>query len=688
MITQEMVKGTGKGNVPRATIDFETRSASPLPKVGPWRYATDPTTQVLVLSYRLPFWPQGKVKRWIPDIYREYGIMPTGDPVELFEWIEAGGAIEAHNAMMEKAVWRAIMVGQYFWPDIPREQWRCSSAKASSYALPRSLEKACIAMQLPVQKDKEGHKLMMKLCKPRKPTKNDSRVWHGSREEFLRLFQYCDMDVLAEESFSHSLPDIMPMEQELWKIDQDINEYGLPIDKAFVERAINDLDTLKAKFNAEIVKITNGQVPKFTNRQKLLEWLNFNGLELDNTQAATFDALIAMPDDIPAHVLRVISLVRMCGRASTAKYQAIVNRITANDRVRDILVYAGASRTSRWSGTGVQPQNLARGTIKDMEATIDHIMDSDLDELEEEYDDLFQLFSSALRGAIVADPGHELVCADYNAIEARGLFWVCDHQKGLDIFRDRSRDIYLDMAEAIFSKPKGTYNKKEHGKERQVGKVGILGCGYGLGAGKMVDYGNKAFAAAKIDLVMDEPFAKMVVDGYRTTHRPVVEFWYACENAAFEAMRNPGKTVWVNKYIAFKKTNRFLFCRLPSSRLIPYPYPRLEMTESPFGEKLTLTYEEVNSVTKKWERSKTYGGKLVENIVQALCRDIMGHAIYTCYKQGKYRPLLTVHDELVAQIKKGLGNVAEFEEMMCQLPVWAAGFPITAEGWLGARYRK
>lgn len=644
------------------------------------------------MCYRLPFWPQGKVKRWIPDIYQEFGIMPTGNPEDLFEWIEAGGMVEAHNAMMEKSVWRAIMVKQYFWPDIPRDQWRCSSAKASSYALPRSLEKACEVMQIPVQKDKEGHKLMMKLCKPRKPTKNDKRVWHGSRDEFLRLFLYCDRDVLAEEAFSHSLPDIMPMEQEIWKIDQDINEYGVPIDKSFVERAINDLDTLKEKYNAEIVKITNGQVPKFTNRQKLLDWLNFNGLELDNTQAATFDALLEMDDVLAPHVYRVIQLVRMCGRASTAKYQAIMNRITANDRVRDILVYAGASRTSRWAGTGVQVQNLARGSIDDMDKTIDEIMSTDLEELEEMYNDLFELFSSALRGAIVADPGYELACADYNAIEGRGLFWVCDHQRGLDIFRDENKDIYLDMAEDIYQRPLVSTcptlkeAKKKFKAERQVGKVGILGAGYGLGKVKMESYGAKALA--DVGLIMTPELAGRIIDGYRTKHRPVVDFWYACERAAIEAMRNPGKTVWVNKYIAYKKAGRFLFCKLPSGRLIPYPYPRLEMMESPFGEKLTLTYEEVNSVSKKWDRSKTYGGKLVENIVQALCRDLMAHAIYTCYKEGKYRPLMTVHDELVAQIKKGEGNVAEFEAMMCKLPPWAAGFPITAEGWIGDRYRK
>ena len=653
----------------------------------------------MCMSYRLPHWPKGKVKTWIPDTFKEFGIEPTPPPEDLFEWIEAGGLVEAHNAMMEKAIWRAIMVQQYLWPDIPRNQWRCSSAKASSYSLPRALEKACAVMRLPIQKDKEGHKLMMRLCRPRKPTKTDSRVWHGSREEFLRLFKYCETDVLAEETFSHTLLDLMPLEQELWKIDQDINEHGLPIDRTFVEAAIKHLENLREQANEEIAKLTNGQITKATQRKQLLEWLNWNGLELDNTQAATFDALIAMPEVIPPHVLSVIRMVRRAGRASTSKYNAIMERLTAGNRVRDMLVYAGASRTSRWSGAGFQPQNLPRGSIKDMEATIDRILSSgDITDLEEEFQiegeeavDLFQLFSEVLRGAIVPDPGMELVSADYNAIEARGLFWVCNHEAGLEIFRDPKRDIYLDMAEDIYSVPAGSFNKKQNPKERQVGKVGILGCGYGLGKNKMVDYGNKAFASAKIDMEMDLDFADRVVSGYRTKHKPVVDFWYACGKAAVEAMRRPGETIWVNDKIAYKRANRFLFCRLPSGRLIPYPYPELRQEDDPFKtgqKKVVLTYEEVNSVTKKWERTKTYGGKLVENIVQALCRDLMGYAMYTVYNHRKYQILLTVHDELVCQCPIGQGDVKEFEDIMCILPPWAKGFPITAEGWRGSRYRK
>lgn len=707
------------GRKPRATIDFETRSRADLKKVGQQRYAMDPSTDVLCLSYKVP--GMKRPKTWFPSwVAAILGVPAPADPVELFKWIEEGGMVEAHNAMFERAIWRNIMCLQYFWPDIPNKQWMCSAAKAASYSLPRALDKCIDVMNLPVKKDKDGHKLMMKMCKPRRATKNNSAVWHEEPEDFKRLFLYCEQDVLAEEHFSESLPDLIPVEQALWQIDQEINEYGLPVDPKFVERAIENLDRLKEKYNARICELTGGAVEKASQRARLKEWCSGQGLDLPDTKASTIDALLEpvepekpewasedyisnQPPEllVPDHIAEVLRMVRQAGRASTAKYQAIQSRMTTKVSmgvlwhcVRDILVYAGASRTSRWAGTGFQPQNLPRGSIKDMEATINQIMDADLEELEEEYDDLFKLFSEALRGAIVAAPGHELHCADYNAIECRGLFWVCNHEKGMDIFR-RKLDPYLAMASDIFGIPLETMSKATHPDERQVGKVGILGCGYGLGKNKMVEY------AAAQGVEADLEFADKIVTGYRTAHAPVVQFWKDCERAAIEAMHNPGQTVWVNDKIAYKRVNRFLMCRLPSGRTIPYPYPQLHTETTTFVNddgttrdwtREVLTYMEINSVTKKWERTKTYGGKLVENIVQALCRDVMGAAMIKVRNHGKinnsYILLLTVHDELVTQAPTGRGNYKELEDLMCELPAWAKGFPITAEGWTGQRYRK
>ena len=334
-----------------------------------------------------------------------------------------------------------------------------------------------------------------------------------------------------------------------------------------------------------------------------------------------------------------------------------------------------------------------------MDATVLKLMELDVDELEEEYEDLYSVFSGALRGAIIPGAGKKLVTADYSAVEARGLFWVCDHQEGVEMFL-KGIDPYLEMAAFLDDVPYESLNKKDHPDQRQFGKQIILGAGYQLGPPKFIDY------CAQSKIVIDLPKAKKGIHGYRERHKPVPLFWYACENAAIQAMQNPGTVVRVNQHIAYKRANRFLFCQLPSGRLIPYPYPELTWNTREFldektgkwvqSKKLAITYEEVDSFTKKWSRSYTYGGKLVENIVQALCRDIMAHAMRVVKKDGRFQILLTVHDELVTAINTvkvmALGGDKEayklLEQLMCVLAPWAKGFPIAAEGATMDRYRK
>lgn len=645
------------------------------------------------------WWP-----KWVADIIGEQpeSIKP------LFDWIEGGGMIEAHNAMFERAIWRTICVGQFFWPDIPDNQWMCSAAKAASYSLPRALDKAGAVMRVNVQKDKEGHALMMKMCKPRKITKKNTEEWVQDPGSLRRQGAYCEQDVLAEERFSETLVDLSAEEQEIWIIDQEINENGIPIDLELVDKAIETLALIRSKYEAEIIKITNGRVIKTTDRNGLKAWMADNGFELPNTQAATLDALLE-DEFLPDHIQNVVSMFRMASRASTAKYNTIRYRASEDGNCRDILMYAGASRTSRWAGVGIQPQNLPRGKIKDMDATVQNLLSMDLEELEEEYEDLFSVFSGALRGAIIPPPDNKLVCADYSAVEARGLFWVCEHDEGIQMFRD-GIDPYLEMAAFInewdYDEIKRAFDesgKIEYASDRQFGKQTILGAGYGLGPDKFIDY------CAQSKIIIDREKSKKGIHGYRKRHYPVPLFWRACEDAAITAMRNPGQIIRVNKHIAYKRANRFLFCQLPGGRLIPYPYPRLEWIKRDWvdvdditGEitirrsnKEQITYEETG-INRQQIRSQTYGGKLVENIVQALCRDLMAHAMRVVKKDGRFRLLLTVHDELLTSLRKAAvaamgGDKAASDilcELMCRLPAWGAGFPLAAEGWCGQRYHK
>lgn len=1001
---------------PRATIDFETRSRVDLKKSGAWKYAQSDTTEIICLCYKVP--GMKNVGAWVPNWVADIlGVPHMPPPKVLLDWIASGGVVEAHNAMFERAIWRCKLLEE-FWPDIPDHQWRCSAAKAASYSLPRALEKCCEVMRLDVRKDKEGHALMMRMCKPRKATKKKAEYYVQDPESIKRLVVYCKQDVRAEERFSESLPDLSPVEQEIWIIDQEINERGIKVDLELVDKAIDTLAYLKSKYEEEIKRITNGRVEKVTQRNQLKEWMADAGFEIPNTQAATLDELLEN-DFLPDHIHDVVSRFRMAGRASTAKYKTIRYRASEDGFCRDILMYAGASRTSRWcligdhevltpggwkrldqwdgglivtwdngefefnhsnqvsfdydgplkvfdtarfsqistpdhgmparwrddkgyskvlvddlkrghmivreglrqpkntfwssdlvrllimtqadghytddgalrwhfkkerkvqrckyllainrihyntsrngdgttsitipktrlpkplqqskdktfpwnmldcdpevffdelfqwdggqiapdswqysttnksnadfvqalahlsgrscniteqqkpvgkehwntnyycniwgkcpdfefrpqhivedfmiggkvycaetstgyflvrrnnkvwitgnSGVGIQPQNLPRGKIKNMDDTVFTLMNLDAEELEEEYEDLYSVFSGALRGAIIPGEGRKLVTADYSSVEARGLFWVCGHQEGVDMFL-RGVDSYLEMAAFVnnldYTTIKREFDEDKANKapvirwadERQFGKQIILGAGYQLGPPKFIDY------CAQSKIIIDLDTAKRGILGYRERHKPVKEFWYACENAAIAAMQNPGQVIRVNEHIAYKYANRFLFCQLPSGRLIPYPYPKLEWITREWVDvdeetgkikttkstKLQLSYEEQNSFNKKWSRSYTYGGKLVENIVQALCRDLMAHAMRVVKKQGWFQLLLTVHDELVTdlpnwRISEMGGDKAAYEllcQLMCAKAKWAEGFPIAAEGATMLRYRK
>jgi DNA polymerase len=289
-----------------------------------------------------------------------------------------------------------------------------------------------------------------------------------------------------------------------------------------------------------------------------------------------------------------------------------------------------------------------------------------------------EVLSYAVRGAITASPGRVLYVADYAAIEARVLLWLAGDEAALNIFRGGG-DIYLEMAETIYDHP---CSKSEHPAERALGKVAVLGLGYQMGASKFVD---TAFLMGGVTI--DEEMAQQVVDAYRAKFPLVKAMWYATEEAAIEAVCM-GKPV-VNGYTTWRMAGRFLQCVLPSGRALSYPDPQVKPKMTPWGEmKSQLTFMGTHPLSHKWVRQHSYGGSLVENITQAVARDLMAAALLRCEYSDTYVPVLSVHDELIAEAKVGTGSVREFEELMAALPDWAEGLPVTAEGWTGFRYHK
>lgn len=687
----------------RATIDFETRSQVDLRKHGTWRYANSPTTDVLVMAYRLPHWVVGRTEIWTPE-YPGLGIDTQGGDFdalfELFEWLADGGLVEAHNAWFERNIWRSIMVERYGWPAIDARAWRCSAAQAAAVALPRGLDDALAAMRLALRKDATGAKVMMKMTKPRKARKAEREAWaeqhgdkpigvlyHEDHHLLMQLFDYVRQDVLAEEGLSYVIPDLSPDELQMYWLDQAMNDRGFQLDMEAVDAALYLLQEEALDLNAELREITGGQVERATQRERMKGWLANEGLDLLDTQAATLDDVLAnWPLGGSARARRAVEILRTLGRSSTSKYEAMSKFAGLGDgRIHGGLLYHGAS-TGRWTGSGVQPHNFPKGTLKaaDGESPNDFVvrlwdtlMTLDRPLIRQSFGkSVMEVLSHALRSVIVAGPGQELFVADYASIEARVVLWLAGDEDALDVFRS-GKDIYLYTAEGIYKRPL----TKADTTERQMGKQAVLGLGFQMGASKFVD------TVAKYGIIIDEPFAKIVVDAYREKYWRTKQLWYDQEAAAIKAVQT-GREIEAGKVSWFVQGS-FLYCELPSGRRLAYPFPKVSMQETSWGsQKLTLQFMTVNPKTRQWMPQKTYGGMLVENITQAVARDLMAAALLRLEQHPVYSPVLSVHDEAIAEAPVGTGSVKEFEHLVSALPDWAEGLPVAAEAWSGLRYRK
>lgn len=701
-------------SLPPGTIDFETRSAVDIKKVGSWRYSLDPSTEVLCLVFRLPYWPEGETALWhpaFPELDLAESALATEAErerlPELFKWISEGELVEAHNAFFERGIWQNLMVPRFGWPKIAPSRWRCSAAKAAACALPRKLEMAGLALRLSEQKDLDGHKIMLKMSKPRKPRKKEveawkkthgrkpmPKLWHMSLDLLQSLFAYCRQDVLAEEQLSHSIPDMHPDEVQMYLLDQTINERGFQLDSLAVVSALRLIAAEVKLLNAELSKLTKGLVTKATQRAKMIKWLATQGLTLFDTQKATLDGLLSPDsndlDAMSSKARRGVELMRTLGRSSTAKYDTMRLWSAQDWRVRGTLLFLGAT-TGRWAGAGPQPHNFVKGGIKNMEEAwaliktedrqgiMNYVADTK-DHPDETMGEVMKMLAEALRGAIISSAGKNLYVADFASIEARVLLWLAKDEHGLGIFH-RGEDIYMDMASTIFGYP--VTDKKKQAYERALGKVAILGLGYQMGWSKFVD---TAWDMGKVRI--DDDLSRQTVDAYREKYHRVKQMWYDQESAAVRAVQSKGRVINQGR-MSWKVEGNFLFCTLPSGRRLAYPFPEIKLRETPWGEmKGVLTFMGMNPITHKWERLTTYGGMIVENQTQAVSRDIMAEAMQRIERTGVYEVVLSVHDEVIAESHPAWGSVENFTHLMVRSPKWAKGCPIEADSWTGGRYRK
>ncbi len=663
-------------------MDFETFSEADLKKVGSWEYSCHPSTEILCAAWRIgtrATLPEAKTLFWAPQ--------DNNADDSFVEFLDAlcniNVILVAHNALFEQVITKNVFFPKYMASYVKRmegklepERWLCTASLASAMAIPRKLELAAQVLKLPVQKDMEGHRLMLKWSKPRKPSKKNPNIRHSDSEEYERLINYCVTDIDAELGIFLSLPPLHPLERKVWEMDQRINLRGFQVDRPRVLKILDLIDTEVKNLNDETRTLTLGCVSSTTQRDRILDWLEGEGVYIPDLTSATvknaIDGGLASGD-----ALRMLQIRQSVSKSSTAKYIAFESRSRYDSRLRDNLIYHTAS-TGRWGGAGVQPQNFPRGNIKDIDQAL-QIIDQDVEEARFLYGDLMSLFSSCLRGMIVASPGKILDVADYAAIEARIVFWVADHDKGLEAYR-QNRPMYEELATKIFNQELKNITKDQ----RFVGKQATLGCGFGMGP-------DKFGATCKMfgHDVSDE-LARTAVYTYRKENAPVAKLWGRLEKAAIAAIENPGKIFSINHTKWFIR-GRFLYCQLPSGRRLAYCDPEIIHIKNKWGDKKPTIYHwGADAVTKKWTKQKTWGGTLTENVVQAIARDLMAAAMLRIEATGMWEIILSVHDELLGERDaKDFGSSnEEFCQLMAALPDWAEGMPVAVEGWSGKRYRK
>ena len=699
--------------------------------VGSARYAEHPTTEVLCLAYDLK---DGRGRRlWKP------GMAP---PQDLFDHISAGLLIEAWNASFERDIWEKVCVSRMGWLAMPRRQWRCAMAKARAHNLPGKLDEAGKVLRIERGKLADGKRLLNLFSIPRNPTKADSRIRIRPEDhpEGTLLYEYCLRDIEAEAEISSRVPDQDPDELEWWLTDQEINARGVQIDTAAVAAYSVIVEEALARGNAELREITAGAVEAASQIQRLSAWLASQGHPVSSLDEEHVEEALARPL-LPPHVRRALEIRAAIGSASVKKLYAIANQVCADGRLRGLFTYHGA-RTGRTTGGGPQPTNLPKAGPDVLRCTeckrhyglgkprcpwcgVDRVLAKPEEWsfavsedarvvlatgspacVEVFFDDALPVVSGCLRGLFCAASGRELVSSDYNSIEAVSLAELAGEEWRREVFHTHGK-IYEMSASKITGIPFEEYARhraetgKHHPTRSTIGKVAELASGYQGWIGAW-----KAFGA---DEFFGDEEIKQHILAWRAASPRIVEMWggqtrrrgvpelFGIEGAAVAALLAPGSE-HSSHSVTYVQRGDVLYCVLPSGRPIAYHRPRLTPSDRRPGE-WSISYEGWNSNPKNgpmgWIRMYTWGGRLVENINQAICRDVQRHGLVALERAG-YPTVLHVYDENIAEVSGAVegGQLADYERIMADLPAWCVAadgrrWPIRASGgWTGQRFRK
>jgi DNA polymerase bacteriophage-type len=651
--------------------DYETRSQAILKTVGTHKYAADFSTTVLCCAFAVDDEP---VQLWRP-----------GNPAPA-EFIEAATnpswIVCAHGAHFEDAIERHVLHPRFGWPAFPVDKQRCTQAMALAVGLPARLSTAAIALELSNRKDVAGERLMHQTSKPRRPHKDEDPsgiYWFKDQERLDRLYAYCQQDVEVERELYSRLPPLSASEQPLWELSSWINQRGFCVDRAFAEAARKIAEAAAPEIDAEITQITAGDVTSINQVARLTAWLRDHGCALESLDRKAIERQLVKEDDDLSPLIRRVLELRLGGaQAAVKKINALLARAGDDDRVRGAFRYHGAG-TGRWAGEGVQPHNLKRPVVDDLNAAVTAVATGDDQHVRSLYPQPLSVVGDCTRAMIVAASGHVLIGADFGAIESRVLAWVAGEEWKLDAYKrydatcDPRDEPYCETACRIFRVPSGSYTKDS--PERNVGKTCDLAFGF-MG-------GINAWRKFEPDRFNDEEVKTFNAE-WRAAHPAIKRLWYNIDRAALAAVRERGRVIRCG-LIAFKSTGAFLLLKLPSGRKLSYPQPRVVGDEQ--RQHVVFADNAAGQFKDCRNGQGAYGGLWVENIVSGIARDLLAEAMLRIEATG-YPIVLHVHDEIVAEVPEGFGGTEEFTHLMTRKPAWALDLPIAAKAWTGKRYTK
>ncbi|WP_295149136.1 DNA polymerase [uncultured Peptoniphilus sp.] len=640
----------------KLSIDLETYSSVDLGKSGVYKYAESGDFEILLFAYSID---DGEVK--VIDL-------ASGEiiPEEILSAL-SDESIEkwAFNANFER-----VCLSRFLGKRLKPQGWYCTMIWSAYIGLPLSLEKVGEVLKLDKQKMNEGKALIKYFSIPCKQTKTNGmrtrNLPHHDLEKWSTFKEYNKRDVETEMAIKKKL-SAFPIPHSEWEnywIDQNINDRGILIDEVLVDSAIKLDEILRDENMDRAIELTGLENPN--SPLQLKEWLNKKGLEIDSLAKKDVESALKNTE---GDIKEVLELRQELSKSSVRKYDAMKNVKGKDNRARGLIQFYGANRTGRYSGRLIQVQNLRRNNLKDLELARSLVKNRDYETMEILYESPSDILSQLIRTAFIPKDGTRFIISDFSAIEARVLAWLAGEQWVLDAF-ENGEDIYCRTASRMFGMPVEKHGVNGH--LRQKGKIATLACGYQGALGAL-----KAMGGIEMGLSEDE--LQSIVDSWREANPNIVSLWWDIDSVVKRVVKTRGKEEYKNLVISYEKG--ILFIELPSKRRLAYPKAKIGTNR--FGGE-SVVYEGI-VVGNKWDKIESYGGKFVENIVQAIARDILAEAMMRLEKKG-FNIVMHIHDEVV--IESDSSSIEEINEIMSSVPSWAPGLILDADGFESEFYKK